>query len=258
MAEDVTQPANSLGIATPEQVVLDFPIAGLGSRCLALALDTLFLFVLTMLTFVIAVPAAAFSAHGPSATANWILAIWVILSFLITWGYFSAFEVVWRGQTPGKRLAHLRVISATGHPATVGQILARNLVRIVDALPGVYSVGMVCMLLSRRSQRLGDLAAGTVVVHETQAALPPPVADAPPAAVAAVASLTAADLQLLESYLLRRDTLPEETRLQMAERIHSHLAPRLTAEGQALAGTSEGLESLAAALRASLRYSDSV
>jgi uncharacterized RDD family membrane protein YckC len=252
MLEEANPAQEACGIETPEQVVLAFPIASLGSRCLALALDSL---LLGAAWVAIAIPAAIVEGLAlKSALAGWVVAAWLLFAFLATWGYFSAFEIGWRGQTPGKRLVRLRVIAASGHPASVGQILARNLVRMVDALPFAYSVGVVCMLLNRRSQRLGDLAAGTIVVHESEAALPPPVAAPTPAALAAIAQLNAADLQLLESFAARSAELPEPARQQLAERVRLHLEPRLPFAHRDLAASPAGLDALAAALRASLGY----
>ncbi len=251
MTEGPAPAADSLGIATPEQVTLDFPIAGAGSRCLALAIDTLLLVAaMVILSLVI----GAFSLLRVLRNGGWVAAIYVLLTFAVFWGYFSLFEIAWRGQTPGKRVARLRVIGVSGHPATVGQVLIRNVVRAVDVLPGIYAVGLVAMLCNRRAQRLGDWAAGTIVVHEAEAALPPPVGSAAPAALAAAVHLTAADLELLERYLLRRGDLPEAARGDLEGKIRAHLAPRLTPEAQALAAAPRGLESLAAALRASLGY----
>lgn len=256
MPEKATAPTAAYGVVTPERVVLDFPIASLGSRSLALLLDSLLLGVAWTLLAIL--PLSILSvAVAKSGSVAWVVALWLIISFVLTWGYFSVFEIALRGQTPGKQMARLRVIAATGHPASAGQILTRNLVRIVDALPLTYSVGAVCMLLNSRSQRLGDLAAGTIVVHESDAALPPPVGAATPAALAAAGPLTAADLELLERFLLRRAALPEAARAELEDKIRDHLAPRLAPEARELAASPGGLESLAAAVRASLGYVES-
>ncbi len=90
--------------------------------------------------------------------------------FLIFAGYFILFEWLWNGQTPGKRLLKLRVIREDGRPITLWEAMARNLLRIFDAIPGfvlpVYSIGLISIFLSRRDQRIGDMFAGTVVVRE--------------------------------------------------------------------------------------------
>ena len=90
----------------------------------------------------------------------------IFAGFLLVWGYFSLFEAFWRGQTPGKRAMKLRVIKDAGRQITLFESLARNLLRIVDYFPGLYLTGVITMLCNKRSKRLGDLAAGTLVVHE--------------------------------------------------------------------------------------------
>ena len=94
------------------------------------------------------------------------IAIAVLLIFVLLWGYFIFFELTWNGQTPGKRAAGVRVLTSRGEPVTLVHTLVRNVLRIVDALPSFYMVGVISILVTRRSQRLGDLAAGTVVVRE--------------------------------------------------------------------------------------------
>ena len=90
----------------------------------------------------------------------------ILLGFLLYYGYFAAFEALWGGQTPGKRAVGLRVISVTGQPITTFDALLRNLLRIVDQMPGIYAVGVLSIFFTSRNQRLGDLVAGTVVVQE--------------------------------------------------------------------------------------------
>ena len=81
-------------------------------------------------------------------------------------GYFAMFEAFWNGQTPGKRWTHLRVIKDSGRPINAYDAILRNLLRIVDNLPTLYAIGIVTMLISKENKRVGDYAAGTVVVHE--------------------------------------------------------------------------------------------
>ncbi|MBZ5626867.1 MAG: RDD family protein [Acidobacteriia bacterium] len=150
---------NSLTIETPEGVVFSYELATPVSRALAWAVD-------------FAVIMAASSA-GASAcqTANllspdWAKALGVALYFAISTGYGIVLEWRWRGQTLGKRLLGLRVIDAQGLRLQLPQIALRNLLRAVDAMPLFYLVGGIASLVSRYGQRLGDLAANTVVAHE--------------------------------------------------------------------------------------------
>jgi hypothetical protein len=89
-----------------------------------------------------------------------------VLVFLAVFLYFMLFEIFWNGQTPGKRWLGLRVIRENGYPIRAVDAVVRNLVRIVDALPSGYAIGLLVMLFNARSKRLGDFAAGTIVVRE--------------------------------------------------------------------------------------------
>ncbi len=249
-------PFDQLRIETPEQISLELPLAGIGSRFLAIAVDTLLqiaiLFVLGIL-MAVAVPAmarlGAFGWFGPVLV--------VFLPFFITWVYFPLFETIWKGQTPGKRVAHIRVIKESGRPVNAFEAIARNLVRIVDFLPAMYGFGVLCMLLNSRHRRLGDFVAGTVVVHEAEsAAIRPYSDDAPPgtAVTADVAQLAREDLLLMETYLQRRNDLPLNVQEKMAEEI----ASRIRAKAGIAKDTSESddqfLEAVVRRIRENARF----
>ena len=159
------------------------------------------------------------------------------------------FEAFWNGQTPGKRLVGLRVLSVTGRPVHVGEAILRNLLRVVDSLPGVYAVGIVSVLASSRSQRLGDLAAGTVVVHEKALTVPVMSVAAAPASTAWTGgALTDAELTLVETFLQRRHELDVHVRETRAEAIADRLRARLGPQAPPL-----GPEALIEALHARAR-----
>ncbi|HEX4005093.1 MAG TPA: RDD family protein [Acidobacteriaceae bacterium] len=173
----MTETPDQLTIDTPEQVAIRFPIAGIGSRFLAILGDTVLqvlayaAVVLLIYLVVSAVPGAAHSSTAtPGASTptsvKWFIAGIIFFHFLMYWGYFTLFEAFWNGQTPGKRWCKLRVIRDSGRQITLFESMTRNLVRIVDWMPGIYAVGLIAMLCNRRNKRLGDLAAGTLVVHE--------------------------------------------------------------------------------------------
>jgi uncharacterized RDD family membrane protein YckC len=103
-----------------------------------------------------------------SATA-WVAAIFGVISFVFYSGYYVLFDLFWNGQSPGKRRVGIRVIRTDGTPITISESLIRNLVRIVDFLPAMYGVGVIAMFIDKQSRRLGDLAAGTLVVHDRAA-----------------------------------------------------------------------------------------
>jgi uncharacterized RDD family membrane protein YckC len=166
--------SETLQIDTPENVSFDYDLAGIGSRFLAAVVDTLLLVLLQVivLAVMIGLIMLAFQTDDLSVLtqsadgAVWLFAALSLLSFLFFWGYYIFFEIYWNGQTPGKRWVGLRVIRMDGTPVTAAEVVIRNLVRVVDLLPTAYGVGVVTMFINEKSRRLGDLAAGTVVVHE--------------------------------------------------------------------------------------------
>lgn len=215
---------DQLSIETPEQVALEFPLAGVGSRFLAVAVDSLLQAAIGFVLLFVAI--GVFTALRTGGT--WIAAFAIIGGFLVFYGYFAAFEAFWHGQTPGKRLVGLRVLSASGRPIRIDEALLRNLLRVVDQLPGVYAVGIVAVLASKRSQRLGDLAAGTVVVHEKGLTAPVlTVAEATVPSWTGAAGLSDAELLLVETFLQRRRELDPAVREDRARAIADRLRARL-------------------------------
>lgn len=157
--------AAELRIRTPEGITFAYPLAGPVTRCLAWAID------MTIVLTVCVVISSSLGAFGLVAP-DLIQAITVISFFVVPVAYGVAFEWFWRGQTLGKMMLRLRVMDADGLRLQFHQVLMRNLVRFADLLPGCYLVGGVASLLSRKAQRLGDLAAGTIVVHHRKPAEP--------------------------------------------------------------------------------------
>lgn len=228
---------DQLSIETPEQVALEFPLAGVGSRFLALAIDMLLQ--LTIALGVLGAVAALWGLLDRTGTNGgpWFLAVLVIAAFLLFYGYFAGFEAFWHGQTPGKRLIGLRVLSVSGRPARIDEAILRNLVRVVDQLPGVYAIGILTMLISSRNQRLGDLAAGTVVVHEKQLTAPVMLVAQPTTGSggwAGGAGLSEAELLLAETFLQRRHELEPGVRATHAHAIAERFRARLGPSGPAL------------------------
>jgi uncharacterized RDD family membrane protein YckC len=162
-----------------------------------------------------------------SMLGTWALAAIVILAFILYYGYYAIFEALWNGQTPDKRTIRIRVISTSGRPITVFDALLRNLLRIVDQLPGIYTVGLVSIFVTERNQRLGDLAADTVVVHEQ----PIERHDTPDRRVATnrrgAARLTPQEITVIETFLARRRTLPDHLRHTTAQTLAARIRTRL-------------------------------
>ena len=149
---------NSLVIRLPEGVDFALPLAGPLARFLALAVDVAAYMAICSVIEKIFVLFGLFSQDLAKASL-------MIAYFIVPILYGISCEWWWRGQTLGKRLLRLRVMDATGLRLRFSQVMMRNLLRAVDVLPGFYLLGGISCLLSRRGQRLGDLAAGTVVVR---------------------------------------------------------------------------------------------
>ena len=155
-------------ISTPEQVAFQYEVAGIGSRFVASLLDHLILGLALMLIWCggLALGMSSFAVDGTGAGFYLLLSLIVLVIFLLFWGYFVVFETLWNGQTPGKRAGRLRVIRRSGEPVGAGEVMVRNLVRLIDLMPGFYGIGLISMFADKESRRLGDFAAGTIVIRE--------------------------------------------------------------------------------------------
>lgn len=157
--EAATERSDADGILGLDNVRLELPLAGLGSRGLAVALDGVVLGVLLLVWFMLSY---TISEHS-SAPRGWVYAVSGIGAFLLQWSYFFVCEWAMDGQTPGKTLVGLRTVGHLGGRPSVGALLVRNLLRAIDAL-----VGPLLMVIDRRYRRLGDWAASTLVVHDAE------------------------------------------------------------------------------------------
>jgi len=228
---------------TPEAVDVRYPIAGIGSRFLANAIDCVIIGAAFVL-IVIGVMALGF--FGSAGFTAGLIAFFT-LSFLLFWGYFVVFEAVWSGQTPGKRLIGIRVITSSGYPIGVVESSIRNLVRIVDLLPAFYGIGVVAMFASSQSRRLGDYAAGTLVVKEratvrlTDLTTTAPSTDVRFGLSAPLGTLDPGEIEwrldrlspeevtLAREFLARAPTLPEGPRQRLGTSIAERLSSRVEA-----------------------------
>jgi uncharacterized RDD family membrane protein YckC len=256
---------DQLNIDTPELVAIEMPLAGIGSRFIAILVDYLIwgaAFFIFFLLALIVIPAMSIFGR---ISANWAIGIALLIVFVMHWGYFALFEAFSNGRTPGKRVAKIRVIHQSGRGINFVESLARNLVRYVDSLPSFYAVGVVAIFLSKRNQRLGDMVAGTLVVRDREVDSPHwgesasrtftsptllapspitrsgssgtgpgPWADSwnrPPhlrvvLSATALAKLSGSDLGVLESFFGRRLDMDLATRAALASRIASALCAK--------------------------------
>ncbi|MCD6217636.1 RDD family protein [bacterium] len=153
-------------VVTPERVELNFPIAGLGSRFAAAFIDLIIIILLNVLLsllWLIFIAALQTEDFYPLSIA---IGFWITLRFLVTFGYYIYLEYKWNGQTPGKRIMHIRVMRYGGLPVDLASSAIRNLMRIVDILLFSFAIGFLILFLSKLSQRPGDFAAGTIVVRD--------------------------------------------------------------------------------------------
>ena len=218
-------------VATPEGVELDMTLAGLGSRAVAGSVDIAIKLVL-IVALAILLYVTNVVGDGGAADAAFSLG-----SFLIYFGYDVAFEVLGGGRTPAKRMSGLRVVAEGGEPVGFRRSAIRNLVRIVDGLATFYMLGSALILFTKRNQRLGDLAAGTLVVRERRAADRPvtgPTAAAPPPQGAFdVSAVTAQELATVRSFLERRPGLDVPARRRLALQLSERLRPKVVGAPEA-------------------------
>src|SRR5580704_2483817 len=251
---------DKLTIETPEQTVLEFEVAGVGSRFLALAYDTLLQILIGIGLLIIFLVAGA-ALPRAADTGIWFAAIILIAYFLLYFGYFALFEVLWNGQTPGKKKEGLRVIKDSGRPITPSEAIGRNLMRIVDQLPALYAIGICSVLLSRQNKRLGDFVTGTIVVHEKSLVDAKPVWESPPAGQTVPSTsfgterLTPEEFALVEAFLNRRSSLPADVRFTMADQIAKQIRPKLSVPPGELLYAEKLLEAVVQERRASAGYS---
>ena len=229
-------------IVTPENIAFEYRVAGPFRRLPAYLLDVLFRFV-AMVAIVFRGPRMTLGTLGAGGMA---VAIIFVAWFLMSWFYGALFETFWNGQTPGKYLLRLRVLTVDGEPISAWQAVLRNILRAADALPTValpgmdakaaiiplYMAGLFACLASRRYQRLGDLVAGTMVVVEQRDLLSGvvPVADREVIELAgrlpATCHVSRSLARTLAAYVGRRQFFSAARREEMARSLGSVLAQR--------------------------------
>lgn len=230
---------NQVSLSTPESVELEFTLAGIGSRALAVFVDYVILtLILSLFWFVWAVFGIGLldslgDSGNYSAAPTWLLAIAILVNFVLAWGYFIYFEVLWRGQTPGKRIAKIRVVRDDGRPVKLPQATLRSLLRTIDDL---LFIGAIMITLGKREKRIGDWVAGTIVIQDERgdrgqkiyiseagkrlAAELPNLAD--------LSQLLPDDYAVIREYLLRRgkmaDTARKDKSLELARQLRHLIA----------------------------------
>ena len=236
----------SVTVRTPEAIAFYYELAGLGSRFLALCIDTLIQMAVLIALFALGlastrgVTAIAASFHVSDKTlASALVATVVLVIFALFNGYFIAFEMLWNGQTPGKRLLGIRVVRDGGYAVELAGSVIRNLVRIVEFAVGFYCLSVVTMVLSSENKRLGDYAAGTIVVRDRgfevrdfQSWRRPGAGDR--SHLGPLEGLSADELALVDRYQARRTSMEPHAARSAAAKIAAALRPKLGPELVAL------------------------
>ena len=222
-------------VETPDHIELQFQLAGIGKRFLAYLIDRLIQFGLIFALFIV-ISLILFAGNKLVAVTDviykmrqvlgqWIIAGAILVYGVLSLGYFILFEYIWSGSTPGKRSQHIRVIRTDGAPISFLEAAVRNILRAVDILADIYPLGLVVMFIDARNRRLGDIAAGTLVVTESESRLrlagnSAHSLDADDQQLRmVVATMTSGDYQLVRKFLARRGALDAEYRQQLAQEI---------------------------------------
>src|SRR5213592_632699 len=221
------------GVETPEHVDVQFELAGVGSRMAAGLLDLLFL-VLALLVLVIGGGAIGDTLASGSMARSWLSAVMILLTFCFVWGYFTLFEALNGGRTPGKQALGIRVVMDTGRSITPQAAVVRNLVRFIDCyVPIPVAPALLSMFLHSSNKRPGDMAAGTIVVrdHHTDWSLGAtlPVAEETVAEPleAGPPELAEEEFRLLDRFLARINDLTPEVQVRITTDLVRRFEPRI-------------------------------
>jgi uncharacterized RDD family membrane protein YckC len=217
-------------VATPEYVRFRYRTAGPMRRALAYTVDFIVRIMVGLVVLFGLVLSGVLSANEVTDAASGMA---LVIFFALEWGYFVLFETLWDGRTPGKQALGLRVVKEGGYPIRFVDSVLRNLLRAADILPKWYSVGAVAMAGDRRFRRLGDRVAGTMVIVEERRQVAAPVLIHPPPTPEEIESfaqrprLSVVELEALELFLRRRNTLGPAREHELAEMIAPSYSKRL-------------------------------
>jgi uncharacterized RDD family membrane protein YckC len=244
--------APSLDIATPERVALDLPIAGLGYRSMAYVVDALILFAGWISLFFLITLLHTNAVERFGALSGLSQTLLVVAAFGAQWLYWTCFEGLGGGRTPGKRLLRIRVVRDDGSPIGVFEAAVRTLSRLIDFLPSAYGVGVLAMLFSRQHRRVGDWLAGTVVIRDQAADLERYALSEPGQSLSlAVSAIPPSELDMLLGFLDRAPHLEPSHREALSLRMLARFCPTLDAPARTrIAASWEETESV---LRAMLK-----
>lgn len=231
----------SISVRTPESIAFSYELAGLGSRFLALTIDlALQILILIGIGWAFYLMGSGGSSKGSDATPDkvgqsLVIAIISAIIFLVFFGYFIAFEAFWNGQTPGKKLLGIRVVRDGGYPLDLAGSFIRNLIRIGEFALAFYALSAVVSLLSPENKRLGDMAAGTIVVRDARAqSLTAILEQAEDAPDRRIAMLSDEEHALIARFIARRKDMAPHYRQALATQIADRVRTRVSSDLQKL------------------------
>ncbi len=230
----------NVDVRTPESIAFRYELAGLGSRCLAVCADITIQTITLLLIFwgiyyaAMRLPTAhaQLTPDDDSLGRSLAIALVVIIVFMVYFGYHILFEAFWNGQTPGKKMLGIRVVRDGGYPLDFGGAFLRNVIRIGEEALGFYAISAVTMLLSSENKRIGDYAAGTIVVREGRLAKPLSLVEALSvgARAGSGAYLTDDERALIAQFLARRADLDGQRRNELAAALAARFRDRAQAD----------------------------
>lgn len=232
----------NVSVRTPESIAFRYELAGLGSRFLALVLDMALqfgVFAALMSGLFLAASRLATTKETVPPDVQRIadavaIAIVVAIVFMIFFGYFIAFETFWNGQTPGKRALGIRTVRDGGYGVDFGAALVRNLIRVGEFALGFYAFSALSMLVSSENKRLGDIAAGTIVVRDARLAMPKRLFEQPEPQYGATRYLSGEERALVRRFLERRNALTAPRRRELAAQLANRVRERVPSDLQRL------------------------
>lgn len=234
---------NQFQLQTPESVELEFTLAGIGNRTLALLIDYLFLafsiglFWVCYVFLIVPIGEVIGNLIPDADVEMWLLAIASLITFFVYVGYFVIFESLWQGQTPGKRFTRIRVIQDNGRRSGIGQAVLRSLLRPVDDL---FFIGVFMIMLGRQEKRIGDWVAGTIVIQEERSIAPAdfPISDAASRLAlklqqeADINQLLPEEFATIREYLQRRPHLTTKAKTRLSQQLAQQIQALIHLETQ--------------------------
>ncbi|MGD2088099.1 MAG: RDD family protein [Candidatus Aminicenantes bacterium] len=233
----------TISIETPEKIRFDYKIAQTGTRIGAYILDMVIQIVIIilgvlLLVFIGILEGGSFSGRLTGQFQLLALAFFYLLVFFFQWGYFTLFEMFKNGQTPGKKAMRISVIRSNGEPLEASIIVLRNLLRAVDGFPAFYALGGFISILDKKSRRLGDMIADTVVVHEIRFNLKEPPfkttissRSTEEPAMKLMTKLNEEELYVIRRFLSDRHLLSEDKQKSVGTKLAANVKKRLNITG---------------------------